>query len=710
MYCSEMFERLTGYTKHEILGRNCRFLQAPDGKVQPGVKRKYVDDASVLYLKNQISKRREAQLSLINYRKGGQPFMNLLTMIPIPFDSDDFKYYVGFQVDLVEQPSSVSGRNPGKRTSVVERSEYANLKCTDGSYAINYNRSSLPAYALPPTPDTTQAIQEMGQTIPRDEVSHVLTTIGRGESELSRRLWDKILLENTDDVVHVLSLKGLFLYLSPACRKVLEYDANELIGMALSSVCHPSDIVPVTRELKDASSSAMVNVVYRIRRKHSGYTWFEAHGSLHTEQGKGRKCLILVGRERPVYVLDRAELATEGSLGESELWTKISTAGLFLHVSSTSRVMLDRLPEDLVGTSMQALMRPDSRPAFMNSLEIARSGQKATCKHDLQNRRGQVLHAQTTIYPGDARPGFKPTFLLAQTRLLKMTRAALLNQKTNSSTAPSPRTDHASVGSATPATHVSGLSTLNRAQNSTATISTTSRFSNPNPAVTNAGTYGLSIGNQDEALAAEENIFDELKTTRSTSWQFELRQMERQNRVLAEELQVLLGRKKKRKRRKGLGQLEKDCANCHTRVTPEWRRGPSGNRDLCNSCGLRWAKQVSSAIHNSLPSNMCCPRPVDSKTKVTVHLQNGRVSPRKYTGMSDKSSTSPGYANQASASKDDERPGVQSGQNDGTDAGGNAPTMIKQQSTSSNGASDTWRGSLPPKIEEAPDEANVLPT
>lgn len=476
------------------------------------------------------------------------------------------------------------------------------MKLSDGTYAINYNRSSLPAYALPPTPDPSQAIQDMGQTIPRDEVSHVLTTIGRGESELSRRLWDKILLENTDDVVHVLSLKGLFLYLSPACRKILEYDANELVGMALSSVCHPSDIVPVTRELKDASSSAMVNVVYRIRRKHSGYTWFEAHGSLHTEQGKGRKCLILVGRERPVYVLDRANLASEGSLGESELWSKISTSGMFLHVSSTSRVMLDRLPEDLVGTSMQALMRPDSRPAFLNLLELARSGQKGLCKHDLQNRRGQVLHAQTTIFPGDARPGYKPTFLLAQTRLLKMTRATLLNQKSSSSsTAPSPRTDHASVGSGTPVTHASVPTSLNRANtSSTTTISTGRPFSNTNLTITNPGGYGLSLDNQDEALAAEDNIFDELKTTRSTSWQFELRQMERQNRVLSEELQGLLSRKKKRKRRKGLGQLEKDCANCHTRVTPEWRRGPSGNRDLCNSCGLRWAKQVSGAVQNYL--------------------------------------------------------------------------------------------------------------
>ena len=113
VYCSDIFERLTGYTKHEILGRNCRFLQAPDGKIQAGIKRKYVDDQSVLRIKNMINQRQEAQISLINYRKGGQPFMNLLTMIPITWDSDECKYYVGFQVDLVEQPTSITNKNPG---------------------------------------------------------------------------------------------------------------------------------------------------------------------------------------------------------------------------------------------------------------------------------------------------------------------------------------------------------------------------------------------------------------------------------------------------------------------------------------------------------------------------------------------------------------------------------------------------------------------
>src|SRR6201996_531499 len=151
-------------------------------------------------------------------------------------------------------------------------------------------------------------ISEYGQTVPRDEVSTVLGTMGSGENELSRRLMDKVLLENSDDVIHVLSLKGLFLYLSPSCRKVLEYEASELVGTALSAVCHPSDIVPVTRELKDTSAGSSVDVVFRIRRKKSGYTWFESHGSLCVEQGKGRKCIILVGRERPVYALARHDV------------------------------------------------------------------------------------------------------------------------------------------------------------------------------------------------------------------------------------------------------------------------------------------------------------------------------------------------------------------------------------------------------------------
>ncbi|ERF68872.1 hypothetical protein EPUS_04524 [Endocarpon pusillum Z07020] len=670
VYCSDVFERLTAYSNQEIVGRNCRFLQAPDGKVQPGVRRKYVDDNSVLSLKQKISRREEIQLSLINYRKGGQPFMNLLTMIPVAWDTREYKYYVGFQVDLVEQPNSVAGKNP------------------DGTYAINYQRNQLPPYVLK-TPDTNTLQGDIGQTIGRDEVSAVLSTIGSGESELSKRIWDKVLLENTDDVVHVLSLKGLFLYLSPASRKVLEYDASELVGTALSSVCHPSDIVPVTRELKDTSSGASVNVVFRIRRKHSGYTWFESHGCLHTEQGKGRKCIIMVGRERPVYATSRTEVTANGGIGDSELWSKMSTSGMFLFVSTNCRALLDRSPAELVGTSIQAMMRAEAKKEFTRVLELARTGKKSTTfKHEMQNRRGQVLQAQTTIYPGDAEEGSKPTFLVAQTRFLKMSRSTLPTSRP--SIAPSPRTDQASVGSTTSSTNVTPPPTTTTAHTPSRPPITPQSSQTPlqtpgfDSGVTSQTSAGLCIGNQAEALASDDNIFDELKTTRSTSWQFELRQMEKQNRILIEELQGLLSRRKKRKRRKGFGQMEKDCANCHTRVTPEWRRGPSGRRDLCNSCGLRWAKQ------------------------------SGRVSPRKTSGdQGEKSSNSPLRTSPPEAGlKSPHHHQQQQQQPQQPPAAGGGSTTMHALKKMPKLEPATSGGSLPPRIDEGtePPHSDILPT
>ncbi len=586
IYISDVFERLTGYSKHEVKGQNCRFLQSPDGKIEAGAKREFTENESVYYLRNRIAEKKEAQRSLVNYRKGGQPFINLLTMIPITGEDDrTIKYYVGFQVDLVAKPTSLEGRNSA------------------GMYHVDYSQSQLQRYVWQP-PENVRSSESGGQTIKRDDVSHILTSMGTStESDLTKRMWDKMLLENTDDVVHVLSLKGLFLYLSPSSLKVLEYDSSELVGTALSSVCHPSDIVPVTRELKDTSTGAPVSVVFRIRRKKSGYTWFESHGSLCVEQGKGRKCIILVGRERPVYAIHRHDIEAAGGLGENEMWTKLSTSGMFLFVSSNVKTLLDRSHEDLVGTSIQALMRTESIVEFGRSLEKARTGQRVTHKHEILNRKGLVLQAQTTLYPGDAAEGQKPTFLVAQTRLLKSSSRvpALIPQSSGSSMASKGRIesiseDSPSLSHPTGHTPAHGQELSTPRSNTSAPGNQTAQIA-PGP-ISQAGGSGLLIGSQDAALASEDNIFDELKTTRCTSWQFELRQMEKSNRLLAEELAALLSSKKKRKRRKGAGNLQRDCANCHTRVTPEWRRGPSGQRDLCNSCGLRWAKQVSRSNSN----------------------------------------------------------------------------------------------------------------
>jgi PAS domain S-box-containing protein len=492
--------------------------------------------------------------------------------------------FVGFQVDIVESPDAVNAKG--------------------SQLSVNYQRRE----SLRPYLRSTQEqglMGEYGQSLTPADVTKFIASLATAPStEQSERQFDKVLLDNADDVIYVLSLKGLFLYVSPSCHRVLEYEPTELIGNPLSSVCHPSDIVPVTRELKDNQIENSISVVFRVRRKNSGYVWFESHGSLQTELGKSRKCIILVGRERPVYTLTKTNISAAGGIGDHEMWSKMSTTGMFLYVSVHVKSLIDHQPEDLVGTNMQALMRQDSKAEFERVLALALTGENVQVKHELINRRGQVVQAHSWLYPGDATKGHKPSFLVAQTRLIKYTRNSRKHDAPQSSVGGGSSSQRLSGGTSSGATPQSGGSSSAAATTggsgramSTSTATESGINLRSTPGVAASGLKKLPAGRQDAQLASADNIFDELKTTRSSSWQFELRQLERRNRTLADEVQRLATARKKRKRRKGgagaEGVLVKSCVNCGVTSSPEWRRGPSGSRDLCNSCGLRWAKQVS---------------------------------------------------------------------------------------------------------------------
>ncbi|KAG8691373.1 hypothetical protein FRC11_004585 [Ceratobasidium sp. 423] len=55
------------------------------------------------------------------------------------------------------------------------------------------------------------------------------------------------------------------------------------------------------------------------------------------------------------------------------------------------------------------------------------------------------------------------------------------------------------------------------------------------------------------------------------------------------------------------------CHSCEISDTPEWRRGPDGQRTLCNACGLHYAKLVRKRdrIISSLPAGGEAPPPID---------------------------------------------------------------------------------------------------
>ncbi|KAI1826704.1 vivid PAS protein VVD [Xylaria intraflava] len=96
VYANEPFTQLTGYSLREVLGKNCRFMQAPDGKVFKSSAREHVEKGALRQLRRAVESNGELAIEVTNFKKNGQRFTNFLTIIPIPWDSTSPRYYVGF--------------------------------------------------------------------------------------------------------------------------------------------------------------------------------------------------------------------------------------------------------------------------------------------------------------------------------------------------------------------------------------------------------------------------------------------------------------------------------------------------------------------------------------------------------------------------------------------------------------------------------------
>jgi PAS domain S-box-containing protein len=101
VYVSDSFCELTGYSRRDVLGRNCRFLQnPPTGQDNRTVGAAAADKVTAYRLRQAVHAQEEVQLQVTNYRANGNPFTNILSIIPVQLGPGGYRYAVGFQVEL----------------------------------------------------------------------------------------------------------------------------------------------------------------------------------------------------------------------------------------------------------------------------------------------------------------------------------------------------------------------------------------------------------------------------------------------------------------------------------------------------------------------------------------------------------------------------------------------------------------------------------
>jgi len=86
VYASEGFYQLTGYTREQVLGRNCRFLQGPG-----------TDPRAVDVIRTAVANGTDATACILNYKADGTPFWNQFFVAALRDSDNCIVNYVGVQ-------------------------------------------------------------------------------------------------------------------------------------------------------------------------------------------------------------------------------------------------------------------------------------------------------------------------------------------------------------------------------------------------------------------------------------------------------------------------------------------------------------------------------------------------------------------------------------------------------------------------------------
>ena len=89
VFANEAFQQLTGYSRDEIIGKNCRFLQGPQ-----------TDTGAVERVRRAVEAEEPINVDLLNYRKDGTTFWNALYLSPTRGADGIVQFYFASQLDV----------------------------------------------------------------------------------------------------------------------------------------------------------------------------------------------------------------------------------------------------------------------------------------------------------------------------------------------------------------------------------------------------------------------------------------------------------------------------------------------------------------------------------------------------------------------------------------------------------------------------------
>ncbi|MCP2679728.1 ATP-binding protein [Maricaulaceae bacterium NA33B04] len=129
-FANEAFLKTTGYSRDDIIGRNCRFLQGED-----------TDPEAVRAMHNAICAGESLKIDILNYRKDGTPFWNNLHLSPVYDARGVLSAYIGVQHDVTDERAAQEMETHRQRIEALGRMA--------GGLAHELNNMLQPMLTLP---------------------------------------------------------------------------------------------------------------------------------------------------------------------------------------------------------------------------------------------------------------------------------------------------------------------------------------------------------------------------------------------------------------------------------------------------------------------------------------------------------------------------------------------------------------------------------
>ncbi len=275
VYVNDGFERLTGYSAAEVVGKNPRFLQGDDHD-QDGLKT----------IRAALEKQESAVAVLRNYRKDGTMFWNELRISPVRDASSRLTHYVGIQNDVsvrmkfqkvlarreasyrrfFKNESAVMLLVDPRNGRIVDTNETA---ATFYGYTVEQLRSMYVRDLSTLTPTALQQIMqfvvEKGHTVigtqhrmASGEIRDVdvytsaldmregrflyAIIMDATEKRMAERRY-QALFDNNSDAVLMRNLNNQYMMVNRAAENMLGYSAEEFCRLTFTDLVAPEDSV-----------------------------------------------------------------------------------------------------------------------------------------------------------------------------------------------------------------------------------------------------------------------------------------------------------------------------------------------------------------------------------------------------------------------------------------------------------------------------------